>query len=167
MTRRDLTLKWIAYLTALAVITVFNFNILSWLPLPLPLLLPMAAVAAGTLEGPRFGAGFGMAAGLLLSAVGHRSLLCPVLLALFGWLSGLMAVHVLRRDLVGHLLCAAGVMLLWEAWQVGSRLAVRAAELSTLVRVALPELLWTLLLSLPVYWICRFCCVHYGRIYHE
>ncbi len=167
MTRRDLTLKWIAYLVALAVITIFNFNVFSWLPIALPLLLPMAAVAVGTLEGPKFGAGFGIVAGLIMATVGHRSLTCIVLLALFGWISGILTVHALRRDLVGHIICAIGVMILWEAWQVISRLLSHTADLSLLLKVALPELLWTLILSFPVYWVCRFCCVHYGRIYHE
>ena len=167
MTRRDITLKWIAYLVGLAVITIFNYNVFSWLPISLPLLLPMAAVAVGTLEGPKFGAGFGMVAGFVMSTAGHRSLVCIILLSLFAWLTGLLTVHALRRDLVGHLICAAGTMLLWEAWQVGFRLVTHTAEVRLLLSIALPELLWTLVLSFPVYWVCRFCCVHYGRIYHE
>ena len=167
MTRRDLTLKWIAYLVGLAVITIFNYNLLSWLPISLPLLLPMAAVAVGTLEGPKFGAGFGIAIGLVMATVGHRSLICIAVLALFGWLSGILTVHALRRDLVGHIICAVGVMILWEAWQVGIRLLSHTATFTLLLKVALPELLWTLIFSFPVYWVFRFCCVHYGRIYHE
>lgn len=167
MTRRDLTLKWIAYLVALAVTAVLNFNVLSWLPLSLPLLLPMSAVAVGTLEGPKFGAGFGIVAGLVMATAGHGSLWYIPLLALFGWLTGLLTVHALRRDLVGHLLCAAMVMLLWELWQIGTRMISHTAAPTLLIRVALRELLWTLVFSLPVYGIFRFCCVHYGRIYHE
>lgn len=166
MTRKDITLKWIAYGVALAVITILNFNILGALPISLPLLLPMAAVATGTLEGPRFGAGFGIAAGLVMATAGHRGLVCVPLLALLGWLCGLLTQYVLRRDLVGHILCAAGSMILWEAWQVGLRWATGVADPVLLLRVAVPELLWTLAFSFPVYWICRFCCVHYGRIYH-
>lgn len=167
MTRRDLILKWIAYLVALAVITVFNFNILGQLPISLPLLLPMAAVAVGTLEGARFGASFGIVAGLVMAAVGHKSLVCVFLLALLGWLCGLLAQYVFRRDLVGHAICAAVTMILWEAWQVGSRWAAHVAAPALLLKVALPELLWTLVFSFPVYWACLFCCRHYGRIYHE
>lgn len=167
MTRRDLTLKWIAYLVGLAIVTVFNYNVFSWLPISLPLLLPMAAVAVGTLEGPRFGAGFGIVIGFVMATAGHRSLFCIVFLALFGWLSGVLTVHALRRDLVGHIICAVGVMLLWEAWQIGSRLISHTAAFTLLLKVALPELLWTLVFSFPVYWVFRFCCIHYGRIYHE
>ena len=167
MTRRDLTLKWIAYLVGLAVVTIFNYNVFSWLPISLPLLLPMAAVAVGTLEGPRFGAGFGIVAGLVMATAGHRSLVCIILLSVFGWISGLLTVHALRRDLVGHLICAFSTMVLWETWQVGSRLVAHTAQAVLLLKVAVPELLRTIVLSLPVYWVFRFCCVHYGRVYHE
>ena len=47
VTRRDITINWIAYLVGLAIVTIFNYNILGWLPISLPLLMPMAAVAVG------------------------------------------------------------------------------------------------------------------------
>lgn len=167
MTRRDTMIKWLAYGIALAVITILNYYILGPLPIALPVLLPMAAVAAGTLEGPVFGSGFGLAAGMVMAAAGHNSLLCIPALAVVGWLCGLATQYVLRRDLVGHVLCAIVTMLLWEIWQVASRALGGVAPLQVLLRVAIPELLWTLLFSFPVYWIGLFCCRHYGRIYHE
>ncbi len=167
MTRKDIALKWAAYLVALAVTALFNYNILGLLPISLPLLIPMAAVSVGILEGPRFGGAFGIVAGLALSVIGHKTLLAIPLLTLVGWLCGLLARHALRRDLVGNTLCAAGVLVILECWQVGIRILRHVAAPALLVRVALPELLWTVLFSVPVYWVCRFCCVHYGRIYHE
>lgn len=167
MTRRDITIKWIAYLVGLVAVSAFNFNILSRLPISLPLLLPMAAVAVGVLEGPKFGILFGMASGILASCAGYKGLYCIPLLALLGWLCGLVAQYVLRRDLVGHFICAAAAALLWEVWQVAFRWITHVAALPTLIRVALPELLWTLLFSFPVYWLFRFCCTRFGRIYHE
>ena len=167
MTRRDITIKWIAYLVGLVVVSAFNYNVLSRLPIALPLLLPMAAVATGVLEGPKFGLLFGMAAGILTSCTGYKGLYCIPLLALLGWVCGLVAQYVLRRGLVGHLICAAVAALLWEVWQVLFRLLTHIAALPVLIRVALPELLWTLAFSFPVYWVFRFCCIHFGRIYHE
>ena len=38
---------------------------------------------------------------------------------------------------------------------------------AALLRVAGPELLCSLVCSLPVYWVGRVCCRGYGRIYHE
>lgn len=167
MTRHDIILKWIAYLTAMALVAVVNFYVLGPLPIPLPLLLPVLAVAGGALEGAPFGAVYGMACGAVLSGLGHRSPWCLASLSLFGWGAGLCAQYVLRRDVWGHLICSIGVLLAWEAWAVGSRLPARTAPVETLLRVAAGELLCSLVLVLPVYWVGRFCCVHYGRIYHE
>ncbi len=167
MSRGDTTIKYIAYGLALVAVTVLNYTLFTSLPLPVPLLLPMLAVAAGTLEGPGFGAGMGLAAGLLLDTVGHAGLWTIPLLALVGWGAGVLAQQVLRRDLIGHLVCAGGAMLLWELWQVCSRLIRGTAGLRVLLQTAWPELLWTMILSLPVYALARFCCIHYGRIYHE
>lgn len=167
MTRRDIIIKWTAYGLALILLAVVNYYVLGPLPIALPLLLPMAAVAAGTLEGAGFGAGFGIAAGALMSALGHAGPGCIPALSAFGWIAGLTTQYVLRRDAWGHLLCSAAAALAWELWTVGVHLFSRTAPLPVLLRVALPELGWTLALSLPAYWICRFCCIHYGRIYHE
>lgn len=167
MTRRDIILKWIAYGVALAVITLFNYYVLAPLPITTPLLLPVAAMAAGTLENPKFGAGFGLACGLLMFTLGHSSLICIPALAAAGWLCSLVAHYVLRQDLVGCLISTVVLMILWELIQVVSFRISTGAPLSLLFSIALPELLWSLIFTCPVYWAARFCCVHYGRIYHE
>lgn len=167
MTRRDTLLKWAAYGVALAVITILNYYILGRLPITMPLLLPAAAVAAGILENSKFGAGFGLACGLIMAAIGHHSLICIPVLAAAGWLCGMASQHVLRRDLVGYLLCAVILLVLWELAQIVSVRVATGAPLPLLAGVALPELLWSLVFSFPVYWAARFCCLHYGRIYHE
>lgn len=167
MTQRDIILRGAAYGAALAVVTILNYYVLGLLPIPLPLMLPAMAVAAGTLEGPRFGAGLGLVSGVIMATVGHTGLPVIPALAAAGWGSGLLTQYVLRRDLVGHLLCTLGVLLLWEGWQVGSRLLAGTAGPLPLARVAGPELLSSLICSLPVYWIGRLCCRGYGRIYHE
>ena len=167
MTRHDKILKWTAYLTALLAVAVVNYYVLGPLPIPLPLLLPVLAVAGGTLEGAPFGALYGMACGAVLSGLGHLGAVCVASLALFGWAAGLCAQYLLRRDAWGHLICSVAAVVLWEGWTVGVRLLQRTAPLEVLLRVAAPELVWTLALALPVYWAGRFCCVNYGRIYHE
>ena len=167
MTRRDLIIRWIAYLLALLAVTVVNYYVLGPLPMALPLLLPSLAVAGGTLEGARFGAVYGAACGAVLSGLGYLGAGCIVSLSAFGWIAGLATQYVLRRDVWGHLICSIGALLLWEVWQVGFRLLSHTAPLQVLLQVAVPELLWSLAFTLPVYWLGRFCCVNYGRIYHE
>lgn len=167
MTRQDTIWKWLAYGIMLAATAIVNYYILGPLPIALPLLLPMAAVAVGTLENPKFGAGFGLAAGLVMATAGHHSLLCIPILSAAGWLCAMVAQYVLRRDLVGHLICAVITAFLWEGAQLLWHLSKHTAPLSLLLGVAGGELLWTLVFSIPVYWAGRFCCVRYGRIYHE
>lgn len=166
MTRSDKIWKYSAYGVALVIIAVVNYALFTRIPMTLPLLLPMAAVAAGVLEGPRFGAGMGIAAGILFAAVGHESAAVIPLLALGGWVCGVLAERVLRRDLVGHVLCAAGIMVLGEITRVVWLAARGLSSVGLLLKVAGLELLWTMIFSLPVYWLFRFCCVRYGRIYH-
>lgn len=159
-------IKWTAYGIVLAVIAIVNYYVLGRLPMALPLMLPMAAVAAGTLENPKFGAGFGLMAGLLLSVLGHRNLLCIPILSVAGCLCAILARHV-RRDLVGNLIYSCVLALLWECVQVLWLLARGTAPILPLLKVALPELLWTVVFSFPVYGLLHLCCVRYGRIYHE
>ena len=153
MTPRDIAWKWTAYGAALALITIFNYYVLTFLPLgAVPMLLPVTAVAVGVLEGARAGAGFGIAAGIVLAAATHGSLLWAAGLPLLGWICGLLASLVSQ--------------LLYELSQILPRLAAGAA-LPALLRTAAPEYLWTLVFGVPVYGLCLFCCRHYGRIYHE
>lgn len=167
MTRRDIIIKWIAYIIVLILLAGINYSLLGQMPIPLPLMLLTAAVAAGTLEGAPFGAGFGIAAGLFMSGLGHTGLGCVPALSAIGWLSGLATQYVLRRDVWGHLICCAGAAALWELWQVGIRLLTSVAPLPILLNTALLEFASTLLLSLPAYWASRFCCIHFGRIAYE
>ena len=167
MTQRHLVLRGAAYGVALALITIVNYYVLGLLPIPLPLMLPAAAVAVGALEGEKFAAGFGLAAGLLMATAGHASLLVIPVLTAAGWMTSLLTQHVLRRDLVGHLLCMLILLLAWELCQTGSRWLAGTAGPAALLRVAGPELLCSLVCSLPVYWVGRVCCRGYGRIYHE
>ena len=167
MTRRDIILKWTAYLLALWLTAMVNYYALPSLPISIPLLLPVLSVAGGTLEGAPFGAVYGMACGALLSGLSGGRGLCIAVLSAFGWTAGLITQYVLRRDVWGHLICSGAVLVLWEGWEVGVRLLRRVAPPGVLLRVGASELLWSLIFILPVYWAGRFCCIHFGRLYHE
>ena len=167
MTRRDVIIQWTAYLLILWLTAMVNYYVLPSLPIPIPLLLPVLAVAGGPLVGAPFGAVYGMVCGGLLSGLSGGHALCIAALSAFGWIAGLIAQYVLRRDVWGHLICSGGVLVLCEGWEVGIRLLRRVAPPEILLRVAAHELVCSLIFILPVYWAGRFCCVHYGRIYHE
>ena len=152
LTRRDLMWKWLAYGLSLALVTVINYCVLNQLPLgAIPVLLPVTAVAVGVLEGPKSGAGYGMAAGIVMAAATHGSMAWVFLLCVLGWICGLLALYVLRRDFVGYLLACLVAGLLYEAGQVLPRLVSGAAGLPVLLRVAGLEYLWTAAFAIPVY----------------
>ena len=168
MTRSDFGLKWTAYGVALTLVFILNYFVLNFFPfVSVPLLIPMMVVAVGVLEGARPGAGFGMAAGVLLSAATHGSVLWVCGLSLVGWVYGLLTRYVLRRDFVGFFLAALTVGGLRAAALLVLGLVRGTAELPVLASVALPEYLWTMIFSVPVYGLSLFCCRHFGRIYHE
>ena len=167
MTRRDSVLKWAAYLLTLWLTAMVNYYALPPLPIPVPLLLPVLAVAGGTLEGAPFGAVYGMACGAVFSGLGGGHALRIAILSAVGWLAGLITQYVLRRDVWGHLICSGGMLVLWEGWEVGSRMLRGLAPTEVLLRVGAYELLCSLIFALPVYWAGLFCCIHHGRIYHE
>ena len=167
MTRRDLILKLLAYGITLVLLALLNYYVLPLTPLPVPLLLPVCAVAAGCLEGGRFGAGYGVAAGLLLATMGHGGWGHVALLCVVGWLCGLLGQYVLRQDLWGHIICCVVLLMLWEVAQILGMWADASAPLGVLLWVAGGEALCTLVWAFPVYGLNLFCCVHYGRIYHE
>lgn len=167
MTRRDVTFKVLAYSITLVLLALINYQILPLTPLPIPLLMPVCAVAAGCLEGGRFGAGVGAAAGAIMATLGHGGWGCLAVLCVVGWLCGLLGQYVLRQDLWGHMICCVVLLVLWEVAQLATVLAQTGAPLGVLLPLAGGEAVCTLVWAFPVYGWNLFCCVHYGRIYHE
>ena len=84
-----------------------------------------------------------------------------------GLCCGLLARYVIRHDFVGHLLCSLLGLFVRMVWCVGTRYLSGAASLPVLINVALPELLWSMVLSVPIYFIYRFVCRHWGRQYFQ
>ena len=169
MTRRDHIIQWIAYTLALLAVIAVERLIFSRFPIYgiLPVLIPTALVACATLEGPKAGAGFGIAVGALMSAFAGGGSWRMVTCCAAGFIAGLITRYLLRQDLVGHLLCCFLTLALRMAWCVGTRLLAGVADLSTLLAVGLPELLLSMAFSWPVYFLFRFVCRHWGRIYYQ
>lgn len=168
MTRQDFIWKWLSYGVLLVIVTALNYQGLTLLPLgAVPLLLVTLAIAVGVLEGPAAGAGFGIAAGVMQMAVTHGHVLWVCALPFVGWLCGLITQYVLRQDFIGYWLSCLAAMLAYDGGQVGLRWLRGTAELPLLLRVAVPEYLWTVAFAIPVYLMCRFCHRRFGRAYYE
>lgn len=168
MTRRDHIIQWIAYTLALLLVAGVERLIFSRFPLfgVLPVLIPSALVACAAMEGPKAGAGFGIAVGALVSVFAGGGVWRIVVCSAAGMGAGLITRYLWRQDFVGHLLCCTLALLLRLVWCVGVRAVMDVAPLATLLSVALPELLWSLALTGPVYLLFRFVCKHWGRLYY-
>ena len=154
MTRQDFILKWLFYALALLPVWWMDTFVLGRFPVlgVAPMLLPVAAVAVAVLEGALAGAGFGLAVGVLCDAVyfgGHGFLTLG--LCLIGWGAGAAAQYVLSRNFGGCLLCAAAGLVLIDTVRVFTGLFTGLAPLPALLRVALPEVLWSLCFACLLY----------------
>lgn len=161
MTTRDFCIKWGVYALALLPVWFLEAYVLNRFPVAgvIPVLLPLAAVAVAVLEGGTAGAGFGLFVGIVSDAVYGTGGAMTAGLSLLGAGTGLVAQYALRQSLLGCLVCSAGVLGLIDVLRVLRRLILGVAPLSALLRVAVPEILWSLLFAFPVYGI--FLWVHH------
>ena len=158
MTRRDLIHKWLVYALGLLPVWLLDAYILPRVPLwgTVPMLLPLAAAAVAVLEGAYAGTGFGMAVGLLWELAypgGFGGLV--FYLALAGMAMGAVSQYALSQSFLGCLICSAGVLGLLDCLRVARMLFINAASLSSLLQVAVPEFLWSLVWTPPVWLLFR------------
>ena len=154
MTRSDFMIKWGVYALAILPIWFLEVYVLNRLPVlgVTPMLMPLAAVAAAVLEDATGGAGYGLFVGILCDAAYHGTNGAMTLgLCLLGMAAGALAQYALRQNLVGCLLCSLGALLCIDAVRVAVHLLRGSASLGALLRVAVPEALWSMVFVFPVY----------------
>ena len=155
MTRRDLIYKWFIYALGLVPVWLLDAYILPRYPLygSTPMLLPLAAAAVAVLEGAYAGTGFGLAVGLLWELAypgGFGGLV--FFLALAGMVMGAVSQYALNQSFPGCLICSAGVLGLLDLLRVARGMLTNLAGLPQLLRVAVPEFLWSLAWT-PLVWL--------------
>ena len=124
------------------------------------MLMPLAAVAVAVLEGAMAGGGFGLFVGILCDAAYHDTDGGMTLgLCIIGVCAGALSRYALRQNLAGCLLCSLAALLSISGVRVAVRLFRQTAPLDALLRVALPEVAWSLVFAFPVYalflWVFR------------
>lgn len=169
MTQRDKIIQWTAYAAALVFVSGAERLVLSHFPVlgVVPVLLPLALCACAALEGPQAGAGFGIAVGIFMTAAAGGGFWRLAVCSAAGFLCGLITRYGLPQAFIGHLVCSSLVMAVRMVWCVVSRLVSGSAGLSVLLRVAVPEFLWSMVFSIPIYLLFRFVCEHWGSLYHS
>lgn len=158
MTRQAMILKWLIYTLALFPVWFLETAVLRRLPVfgVFPMLLPLAAVAVAVLEGAVAGAGFGLVTGLLCHTVYYGTGGSMILgVALLGACAGMVSQYGLLQNFWGYLLCCTGAVSALDLLRVIWRLLAGVAPLNVLLRVAVPEALWSLVFTPFVYLLFR------------
>ena len=153
MTHRDFVTKCLVYALALLPVWFLEVYVLSRISIfgVSPTLLPLAAITVAVLEGGAPGAGFGLAVGVICDAVYGTNGAMTCSLALVSAGAGITAQYLVRQNLVGCALCSAAGLFLIELFRVGWRLLFQVADLTALLRVAVPEFLFSLVFIPLIY----------------
>lgn len=154
MTRRDQMYKWSCY--GLATLLVFFLERCVFGRLPVmgvtPMLIVLTVVMAAAFEGSASGAVFGMAVGgVCVVSFAWASVWIVLAFTLTGLLCGITTQYAISRSLAGCLLCSAGTLAVMDGVRILYWGLLRDASLSAMLQVAGPELLYSLILALPVY----------------
>ncbi|MDD4715996.1 MAG: rod shape-determining protein MreD [Oscillospiraceae bacterium] len=154
---RNWMIKWSVYSLALLLVYFLQTLVTDRILIfgVRPDLIPVAIAAVAVLEGGVGGAGFGLGAGLFSLAVFHSAgILALLIYPLAGALVGLLAEYVLQNTFLSCALCVLIFFTVLELWRILPPLIGGAAFLP-LLGIALPEFLYSLLFTLPVYALFR------------
>ena len=153
MTQRDFLTKWLIYGLALLPVWFLEVYVLSRVHLfgVSPTLLPLAAIRVAVLEGGAPGAGFGLAVGVICDAVYGTNGAMTLSLTLLGAAAGITAQYLVRQNLVGSIICSAAGLFIIELFRVGWRLLFQVADLTALLKVAVPEFLFSIVFTPLIY----------------
>ncbi|MCL2828445.1 MAG: hypothetical protein FWD99_06870 [Oscillospiraceae bacterium] len=122
-----------------------------------PLILPLAVVGVGLFEGPSWGGGFGLAAGVFSdTAFADTAVLFTLLLTALGMGIGLLSTYLLSRGFPSYLLCSALALMAVAIIQLFPFLVFDRVNPLALLRVAVLQTLYSMFFILPLYYLTRF-----------
>ena len=121
-----------------------------------PFLFPLAVVGVGLFEGPSWGGGFGLAAGLLCDIMFSNSVaLFTIVLTATGMGIGLLSTYLLNRGFPSYILCVCVVLILITFFQKFTLLVYFQESPPALLRVAALQIAYSLLFAVPFYYLAR------------
>ena len=121
-----------------------------------PLILPLAVVGVAIFEGPSWGSGFGLAAGVLCDiAFLSSTVLFTILLTAIGMGVGLLSEYLLSRGFPSYFLCAIAALILVAAFQMFPLLVFFRQPPLALLRVAGLQTLYSIFFTLPLYYLAK------------
>jgi len=121
-----------------------------------PLILPLAVVGVAIFEGPSWGGGFGLAAGVLcdIAFLGSTALF-TILLTAIGMGVGLLSEYLLRHGFPSYCLCGVAALIAVAALQMFPLLVFFRQPPLALLRVAVLQTLYSILFIVPLYYVAR------------
>lgn len=155
--------KWASYAGAFLVVLFFECCVMNRFPAfhATPILSPLVVTAVALFEGPVNGALFGLAAGFFCSAVYYRFGLTMIpVFTLIGALTGGTRQQRIGRSLLGCAICGLGGLVLLELCRMLAGRALHGERFSAMGRIALPELIYSMVFLVPIYLLVR-------TVYHK
>jgi len=121
-----------------------------------PLILPLAVVGVALFEGPSWGGGFGLAAGVLSdTASSDHVVLFTILLTCLGMGIGLLSDYLLSRGFPSFFLCsAAALILIAMAQMFGLFMFLRQSPFALLGTAGM-QTLYSMVFTIPMYYLAR------------
>lgn len=152
-------IKVIKYTVMLLVLFVLQSMVFSRLRIMgiAPLILPVAVVAVALLEDATWSGAFGIAAGVFCDVSYSESMVFfTVLLPIMGIALGLLSEYFLTRGLLSYLLCCVLSLAAIAFFQMFAFLVFQDVNPQALLKTALLQSLYSLILAVPVYYFAKF-----------
>lgn len=152
---RILITRWLCWSLLLTTALVLQATICNRLTVfgAAPLLMPVAVACVAMMGSAESGAIVGLAGGLLACLGGDAPAFAIPALCLAGALSGGLCTIFFTRSLPPALLLSAIALVLCELPAWGLEWYLGHVPLSSVWRTLLPELLYSLVYTLPLYWL--------------
>lgn len=120
-----------------------------------PLILPLAVIGVALFEGPNWGGGFGLAAGVLCDVALGTHVLFTILLTALGVGVGLLSEYLLSRGFPSYFLCSGAALVVIAFLQMLPLLVFWRQSPPALFEVAGIQTLYSMVFILPMYILAR------------
>ncbi|MCL2563843.1 MAG: hypothetical protein FWE08_07400 [Oscillospiraceae bacterium] len=154
---KNLIIRVLIHGAVLYVLYVLQGMVFSRLPLfgVLPLILPLSVVGVGLFEGPSWGAGVGLAAGVLCDIALGSTVLFTIALTGLGMGVGLLSSYLISRGFPSYVICCAAALLVLAFMQMFTLLVFLRQPPLALFRVGALQTAYSMLFALPMYVLTR------------
>jgi rod shape-determining protein MreD len=155
---RKKIIRLLIYVPFILIAYILQASVFSELPMggAKPLILPVAVVALSMHGGRVRGGAFGLFAGMLCdTALCRPTILFTLLLTVAGITIGALFETVLTKGFPSYLLCCIALLLVSAFCQMFGLLFYHGAQLAALSETAAYQTLYSLIFTIPIYWLTR------------